>query len=177
MGKTAEAQALFQYKGYAIPIFDATITNADDLAKLIKKEGVKKALESDAGKELFYSIGMGTVVGVLTYDYYQELAEKKDKTFLENAVYKGIRDAMSIFGAFDLRQWSAVRLIDFYHDLSTGLIDLMLLEKMKTTGELKGLRTLGRTITPSAYKQAKSIFFPEVAKKKKGRLRTGVKLR
>ena len=179
MGRTPEAQMALQYKSWAVPILESTLTNIGDFTKLIKKDGIKKAMASDAGKELFYSIGIGTGIGVLSFSYYQDLSEKKDKTFLENTIYKGIRDAMSMIGAINPVVWTGVRVLDFYGDLAIAITDLLLLKKMKSTGDLKGLRTIKRTLTSSAYKQAKSIIFPreEVSKKKKGRLRTGVKLR
>ena len=175
MGRTPEAQMALQYKSWAVPILESTLTNIGDFTKLIKKDGIKKAMASDAGKELFYSIGIGTGIGVLSFSYYQELAEKKDRTFLENTIYKGIRDAMSMIGALNPVVWTGVRVLDFYGDLAIAITDLVKLSKMKTTGELKGLRALKRTITPSIIKQV--VPREEVAKKKKGRLRTGVKLR
>jgi hypothetical protein len=153
MGKTGEAIAFKQYKSWAIPIVRATATNAKDLSKLIKSQGVKKALQSEEGKELFYSIAIGTAVGAGGIGYYTELSEKRDRTFFEDMVYKAMRDAMSMLGAFDPSLWSSVRVADFYDDLSKALTDVIQLDRYKTTGELKGVKAFQRTLTPRAVKQ------------------------
>jgi len=153
MGRTGEAEAFKQYKNWAIPAVRATATNAHDLYQLIKNKGAKAALTSDAGKELFYSVGLGTAIAVGAYGYFTELGEKKDRSFVENVQYKAMRDALSIFGAFDLTLWSEIRIASFFKDLSEALKASVLMEKYKTTGELKGPAQLQRTLTPSIVKQ------------------------
>lgn len=154
MGRTGEAIAFKQYKSWAIPIVRATATNALDLAKMIRKEGVFKAINSDAGKELFYSVGIGSAIGIGVYAYFTELQEKGGKrTFMEDMAYKAMRDSMSMLGALDPTLWSGIRVADFYEDLSKTLYDLITLDTLKTTGEFKGVKGLERLFTPRAVSQ------------------------
>ena len=155
MGRTGEALAFKQYKSWAIPIARATITNATDLVKMIKKDGVLKALRSDAGKELFYSVGIGGSIALGFYGYFTELQEKGagERSFIEDMTYKAMRDSISILGAFDPTLWSSVRVADFYDDLAQALYDLIELDRMESTGELKGIRGISRTLTPRAARQ------------------------
>ena len=114
LGRTTEAEAAKQYKSWAIPPLTATVENAVELARIIRSDGLIKSLSSDAGKELFYSIGIGSAIGLLTYGKYKELSKKGAKrSFMEDLAYKAMRDAVSIFGVFDPTMWSGVRVADF----------------------------------------------------------------
>lgn len=153
LSKTAEGSAALQYKSWAFPILRATYTNSKDLAKLIGEKGIATALSSDVGKELFYSIGLGTAIGGLFYSRYQELGDNKDRSYLEDLQYKAIRDSMSMLGALDPTLWSNVRIMAFYEDLSQAILDLVTLDTYKTTGELKGPAEFARVLTPKVVKQ------------------------
>lgn len=152
LGRTTESEAIKQYKSWAIPPLTATVENAREMASLIRKEGVAKALASDEGKELFYSIGMGSAIGLLTYSKYKEL-EGKDRSFMEDVAFKAMRDATSIYATFDPQLWSNVRLASFFEDLGEAVNNLITLETYKTTGELKGIKQLENTLTPSVIKR------------------------
>lgn len=153
LGRTTEAQAVKQYKAWAIPPLTATIENATELSKLIRQDGIK-ALASDAGKELFYSIGIGSAIGLLIYSKYKELQEKKGgRTFIEDVVYKAMRDAVTIFGAFDPTMWTGIRVADFLEDLAKATLDLIMLEEYKTTGELKAPKEFQRALTPAIIRR------------------------
>jgi len=87
--------------------------------------------------------------------YYRELEEKKDRSFVEDVVYKSARDALSMIGALNPRflgSFAAPRLSSFIVDLTEALENILLLERYKTTGKLKGVKQLKRTIQPAAIK-------------------------
>jgi hypothetical protein len=154
LGRTTEAEAAKQYKSWAIPPLTATIENARELANLVRKEGVGKALSSDQGKELFYSIGMGTALGLLFYTKYRDLKDKGgERSFMEDVAFKAMRDAVSIYGVFDPTLWTGVRVSDFLGDLSQAALNLIILEEYKTTGKLKGPTEFRRTLTPAILKR------------------------
>jgi hypothetical protein len=153
VGRTSEAQAALQYKSWAVPILRATVTNANDLAKLIRKKGIRDALASDAGKELFYSVGLGSSIGILFYSQYKDLKNKKNRTFMEDLAYKGLRDSMSLLGALDPTMWSSVRLMTFYEDLSKAILDTVMLNEYATTGKLKAPTEWKNLLTPRIVKQ------------------------
>ena len=151
-GRTSEATALKQYKSWAIPPLTATIENANALAKMIRKDGAAKALSSTQGQELYYSIGLATVIITLAYSSYRELEENKDRNFAEDMVFKAMRDALSIYGAFDPTMWSGVRIADFYEDLANAFKDTLFMERYKS-GELKGPKKMQRTLTPAILRR------------------------
>ena len=64
-----------------------------------------------------------------------------------------MRDALSMIGALDPTLWSSVRVADFYDDLAQALLDTVTMERLKTTGELKGPRKFQQTLTPRAIRQ------------------------
>lgn len=153
VGRTSEAKSFLQYKNWAVPIFRATATNSRDLAKIIRTKGIREALASEAGKELFYSIGLGAGLAGLFYSQYRALGDKKERSFLEDLAYKAMRDSVSILGALDPTLWSSVRVADFYDDLATAILDLVTLDTYKSTGELKAPKEFGRLITPAPIRQ------------------------
>lgn len=168
LGRTTELEAIKQYKSWAIPIVSATAENAIELSRLVRKDGIK-ALSSNAGKELFYSIGIGSAVGLMTYGKYRELKDKGgERSFIEDVVYKAMRDAVSIFGAFDPTLWSKVRVADFLEDIAKASYDLIMLEEYKTTGKLKAPKEFQRTLTPAILKRV--LPEEETPKAKKGGL-------
>ena len=153
MGRTAEAKSFLQYKSWAVPPLRATYDNTKDLIKILRQKGIKAAFASEEGKELFYSIGVGTAIAGFGWGLYTDLSKKKDRTFVEDITYKAMRDALSIYGTFDPSLWSSIRITGFFEDLSKALHDLILLEEYKTTGKLKGTVEFQRTVTPRVIKQ------------------------
>ena len=107
-----------------------------------------KALASEQGKELFYSIGTGGAIGLLTFHKYRELSKDRDRTIMEDIAYKAMRDAMSIYGVFDPTLWSGVRVADFIEDVAIATKNLIFMDRYVTTGELKGLKQFEKIITP-----------------------------
>ncbi len=154
LGRTTEAETLKQYKSWAIPPLTATVENARELASIVRRDGVVKALSSEAGKELFYSVGIGSAIGLMTYTKYRELKDKGgDRSFMEDVAFKAMRDSVSIYGAFDPTLWSKVRVADFLDDMATASLDLIKMEEYKTTGKLKGVQEFKETLTPSIVKR------------------------
>lgn len=166
-GKSAEAAVGGQYKKWAIPIIVSTKDNAFKLASILRNKGIKAALSSEEGAELFFSVVLGSVVGLGIMGYYNELKDKKDRNFVEDVVYKSTRDALSMIGALDprfLASFSAPRLASFIVDLGEALDNLIMMEKYKTTGELKGVKQFKQTLTPAFTRP----FFREEKKLKGG---------
>jgi len=164
IGKTGEAQAFKQYKGWAIPVATATIRNAKDLYKLTAKAtkagGVKygfvtAAQSKEAGK-LFFSIASGLTIYALTSEYYEELGKKKNRSFAENVIYKGIRDSLTLFGAFDPTLWVKTRVGDFALDVAVMLKQALTMERYAESGKyeggLKAPESAKRIFTPASVK-------------------------
>lgn len=165
LGRTTEAEAAKQYKSWAISPFTATIENAMELAQMIRRDGVAKGLGSDVGKELFYSVGIGSAIGLLTYTKYKELSEKGGKrSYMEDITYKAMRDAVTILGVFDPTMWSGVRVADFLEDVAKASYDFIFLEEYKTTGELKAPKEFKRILTPTFLRQLEKELLPEEEK-------------
>jgi len=153
-GKSVEGAVGGQYKKWAIPILTSTASNARILSKKLLAEGLP-ALKSKEGAELFYSVVLGSAVGLGTYGYYEELSNKKDRSFVEDIIFKSTRDAMSLIGALDpkfIGSFAAPRLASFIVDLTTAIDDILFLEKTKE-GKLKGVGELQRTLTPTLINQ------------------------
>ena len=151
-GKTVEGTIGGQYKRWAIPILTSTKDNARQFVSLIKTKGVKAALSSKEGSELFYSVVLGSTLGLGIMGYYNELNTKKDRSFVEDIIFKSTRDSLSMIGALDpkfIGSFAAPRLASFIVDLTTGIDNLLSMQKYKTTGELKGVAELKRTLTPT----------------------------
>lgn len=148
MGRTTEGNAFLQYKSWAVNPATATITNIQDILKIIKDKGVRQALKSKEGKELFYSIGIGAIIATTLYGYFNEL-EKKKRNFSEDLVYKAMRESMTIFGALDPNTWTQIRIVSFYNDLAKNM---------------KDIEKLAKQLTPRAVKQ----FIPPIKKKETG---------
>ncbi|MCK6462884.1 MAG: hypothetical protein L6Q29_03660 [Candidatus Pacebacteria bacterium] len=151
-GKSAEAAVGGQYKKWAIPIIVSTKDNAVKLASILRSKGIKAALSSEEGAELFFSVILGSAVGLGIMGYYEEIKDKKDKNFLEDIIYKSGRDALSMIGALNpqfLASFAAPRLASFLVDLGEALDNIIRFEKYKTTGELKGIKQLKDILKPS----------------------------
>jgi|GEM_PF-2901625 len=164
-GKSAEAQVGGQYKKWAIPILTTTANNAKVLVGMLRSNGLS-ALKSKEGSELFYSVILGSVLGLGTYGYYNKLKDKKSRNFVEDVIYKSIRDSLSLIGALDpkfLGSFTAPRLAAFIVDLTTAIDDILFLEK-KSDGSLKGINELKSILTPVIINQ----LIPETATIKKG---------
>lgn len=150
MGKTSVGMVVTQYKKWAVPILESTQSNIRTLAKLMKREGVLKAVRSEEGHELLRSIILMSAVGLGVYGYAGHLQDKKDRTFAEEIVYKAGQDALSLIGALDPKFWgSTPRLLGFIKDTLTAISDTLKLERLKGTGELSGPRQLKRTLEPA----------------------------
>lgn len=155
-GKSAEAAVGGQYKKWAIPILVSTRDNLISLSKTVRNRGVKAALSSEEGSQLFYSTILGSVVALSLMGYYNELDDDEDRNFIEEIIYKSIRDALSMIGVLSpdfIGSFAAPRLSSFLVDLSESINSILFMEKYKTTGELKGLQQLERTVTPKVLKQ------------------------
>lgn len=166
VGKSAEAAVGLQYKKWAIPILTSTKDNILKLIELGKTKGMKVALSSEEGAELFFSIGLGFILGGGIMGYYNELKDKKDRNFVEDLIYKSIRDGLSMIGVLSpifLGSFAVPRLASFLQDLGTAIDNLIMLERLKTTGELRGVKELENILTPVALKS----LFPEEKEIKK----------
>ncbi|MDP3726893.1 MAG: hypothetical protein Q8Q96_01090 [bacterium] len=154
-GKSVESAVGGQYKKWAIPILTSTANNTKVLAKIIREQGVKSALSSKEGSELFYSVVLGSAVGLGVMGYYEELKEKKDKNLIEDIIFKTIRDSLSMIGVLNpkfLGSFAAPRLASFIVDLGEAIDSLLFMERYKTTGELKGAKQLEKLFTPLTVK-------------------------
>jgi hypothetical protein len=155
-GKSIEGAVGGQYKKWAIPILVSNISNIATLVKMIRTRGIKTALSSSEGSELFYSIILVSTLALGIMGYYRELEKDEDKNFVEDIVYKSMRDALSTLGALNpkfIGSFAAPRLATFFVDLSDAINNVLFMERYKTTGELKGIKELERTLTPTVIKQ------------------------
>lgn len=157
MGRTSEAKAALQYKSWAYPILRETVYNTQKIIKMMRSEGVRTALASEQGKELFYSIGLSAAIGGFFYNEYKSLSGEKDRSFVEDMLFKSLRDAQSIFGAFDPTMWADIRVISFYQDFAQAILDAVMMNEYKTTGELKAPKEFMDLITPAPIRQLEKI--------------------
>ena len=158
-GKSVEGAVAGQYKKWAIPILVSTKDNAVRFISLLAKKGIKEALTSKEGSQLFYSIVLGTALGIGMMGYYNELSSKK-RNFVEDIISKSLRDALSLIGALDpkfIGSFAAPRLSAFIVDLTTAIDDLLFLQTYKTTGNLKGLGELKNLAMPSFVRTLASM--------------------
>ncbi len=168
-GKSVEGAVAGQYKKWAIPILVSTKDNATKFLSLLAKKGVKEALSSKEGSQLFYSVVLGSALGLGIMGYYNELSTKK-RNFVEDLIFKSSRDALSLIGALDpkfIGSFAAPRLSAFIVDLTTAIDDLLFLQTYKTTGNLKGISELKTLATPSIIRTVSNLVPGEATAPKK----------
>jgi len=154
MGKTAEGQVLGQYKRWAWPILFQTSHNIKTLTGMIRKDGFKTAVKSKEFQELTLSVGLATAIGFMFFGYYEELEKKKDRSFVEEIIFKSMRDSLSMIGALDPKLiLSEPRLMSFLADIGEAISNLILLERYKTTKKLIGIEQFKRNLTPNVVRQ------------------------
>lgn len=151
MDKTAEIKTFMQYKGWMRAILEGTVTNVNDLRKNVSKQGVS-ALKSPEGRKLLYAIGIGSTVGIFGHNYMTAQKNKKDRTIVEDATYRGAQELMSFLSSFDPTAWTSIRVLSFLDDLAGAIKETVQLDKDKEGG-LKGPANLAKTLTPSSIKQ------------------------
>ena len=118
--------------------------------KLLRTQGLG-ALKTKEGAELFYSVILGSALGLGVHGYYQKLKEDRDRNFAEEIIFKSTRDALSLIGALSpkfIGSFAAPRLASFIIDIGEAVNNLIMWEKYKS-GKLKGVEQLKRTFTPS----------------------------
>lgn len=152
-GKSIESAVMGQNKKWSIPILTATVRNANILAKNIRKDGVR-ALKSKEGAKLFYSVVLGSGVGLMLHGYLKEENKNRNKGFIENLIFKSVQDGLSMVGALNpsfIGSLSMPRLSSFIVDITKDISSVLFLERYKN-GELKGVKELGRHLNPSIVK-------------------------
>ena len=162
LGATSIGSAVNQYKGWAIPILRTTIKDAKTLTKNIKKDGIS-ALYSREGWELFYTVAVEGGLGLLLLSVLSSGKDtEKEKTFTEKIIDKGIRDVMSGVGAMDPKFFISVpRVLAFLTTISNASSQIIHKEQYTQDapdgsyeeGDLKGVKNLKKSVTPSAIKQ------------------------
>ena len=91
------------------------------------------AIKTKEGQKLFYSVVVGATIGMGTYGYYDELKNKKDRSFMEEIIFKSIRDSMTMIGALDpkfIGSFASPRLASFITDITEAIDNLLFLEKI-----------------------------------------------
>jgi len=155
MGKTAFGKMFTQFKGWAVPLLHTNIDNISKVSSMIKKGD--NPLKTKEGVELLRMIILQALVILLSYNKYQELKDKKDKTFMENLAYKSMNDAFSLIGALDPKMWvTGGALPAFLSDLTVSMS--MILKSLATNertaeGKIEGMTQFKGLATPQAIKQ------------------------
>ena len=147
MGKTAGGSAYKQFKGWAIPLTSTTISQIN---KLVSK---KVPINSPEGRELARSAILMATLIFITYSFMKEEDKNKDRGFLEEIAFKAARDSLSIIGALDPTVYvSSPALLTFLYNIGSGLKQIATFETT-SKGNLKGVDTIKRTVTPTAIKK------------------------
>ena len=157
-GKTAAGAAVRQYKSWAIPIASTTVKNLQVLAKMAKEGDFKNAGKSREFKELFRTTFLTLMILLLGYNWYNNIKNKKDRSFLDQLAYKAMNDALSLIGALDPSMWLTTRAGKFYEDLAVNvstIIASLSTGDRAANGDVKGVDNLISTIKPSVLGKAK----------------------
>ena len=150
-GHSSEINALSLYRGWAIPLVNGVFTTAIDLTKMIKKDGIN-ALKTPEAREMYYAIGVGLSILTLFGSLYDDLEDKDDRTVIEDVIFKAIREANTIYGAFDITMWTQSAYLDFIGNVANSLWSIITLER-NSKGDFVGMGKLSKTLTPNIIKR------------------------
>jgi len=152
IGKTALGKVGTQYKTWAVPLLSSTLDDLSKLSTAVKK-GDTEFIKSKEFAELLRTAILTSVVGLGVYGIVNDKTPMKERTFLEKMATKAAQDSLSLIGALDPSFWtSPSRLQKFIFDLTTGIKQIVTLEQNKS-GEMTGVNTIERTLTPGVVKQ------------------------
>lgn len=147
VGSTSFGAGATQYKSWAIPIFSTTISN-------LKNVVANKELRGQSATELIRTLeilAVPLIIGALMAD------KDEDKGFINKLKQRVLMEAMSLYGALNLKSLVATpRIYTLIQDLVGNLGLLIKLEEYKTgdnVGKSKGLEGLKKQFTPRAIKQ------------------------
>lgn len=160
VGKSPEGKAFTKYKTWAIPILTQTLINLQKSNKMLSKGDIIKTWKSREFQELFRMSILGlTIYGLFAGD------DEKNPSFLGKIKIKVIRELMSAISAMGPSMWTDFRLRSFISDIAKGIDQLIKLERYEV-GNLKGVKTLTRKLTP--------YFLRSKIKKINGRKKKGI---
>jgi predicted ABC-type ATPase len=160
LGKTALGKAFTMYKSWAVGTLHSTIHNLNTLAKMSLRG--ENAFKSREFQELFRVTAMAAFIGFTTYSYYDELKDKKNRSFTEQLAFKSMTDGLSLLGALNPSLWSTpARIQSFINDLLTAAtnvsISLATGERTQKDKEIVGLSKLQSTLTPALVRSLTSL--------------------
>lgn len=160
LGKTALGKAFTMYKSWAVGTLHSTIHNLNTLAKMSLRG--ENAFKSREFQELFRVTVMAAFIGFTTYSYYDELKDKRNRSFTEQLAFKSMTDGLSLIGALNPSLWSTpARIQSFINDLLTAAtnvsISLATGERTQKDKEIVGLSKLQSTLTPSLIRSLTSL--------------------
>ena len=161
-GSTPEVQFVTMYKSWAVPFLMTARSNVKKTIRAFKEaEGLKEkaaTLKTEEARQL-----MKLTVGALgIYSFFHTIFEDddtKDDTFVSKLKARFVRETASSLSALNPTTWLSIRPLEFVQQLAEGIDLLIKLEEYKTSGkdyqkgDLKGLTTLKRELTPSALRQ------------------------
>lgn len=156
VGATPESKIATQYKTWAIPILSSQAKNLYYISKYLRTLGkAEKFKAKRAATELYRMMELGLFVAIAGSAF----VDKEDDSFLGKLKQRAYQEAQTLFGAAPAMV-TVPRMIQFATDLSKNTISLLKLERYKANkfgeyeaGDLKGLKALGKQITPRAIKQ------------------------
>lgn len=162
LGSTPEVQFVTMYKSWAVPFLMTARSNVKKTIRAFKEaEGLKEkaaTLKTEEARQL-----MKLTVGAFgIYSFFHMIFEDddvKDDTFISKLKARFVRETASSLSALNPTTWLSIRPLEFVQQLAEGIDLLIKLEQYKTSGkdyqkgDLKGLTTLKRELTPSALRQ------------------------
>ncbi len=147
IGSTSFGSAATQYKSWAIPIFSTTINNFKNII-------ANKELRGQSATELVRTLeilAIPLIIGAMLAD------KDDDKGFINKLKQRVLMEAMSLYGALNLKSLVATpRIYTLLQEFVGNLGLLIKLEEFKTgenAGNLKGAQGLKKQFTPRAIKQ------------------------
>ncbi len=168
VGKTSLGMVGKEYRSWAVPAFHSTIDNLKKISQMAGAKDFKGILKSKEGAELFRGTILTATLLLAGYGYYDNLKNKKDRSFLENLAYKSMNDALSFLGALNPSFWTTpTRLQSFVNDLASSLTNIVAAiatgDRTKD-GDIQGIKKFKATVTPAIIKQ-----FGDVTKKEESK--------
>lgn len=160
VGATSVGAMFRQHKSWAIPILNQTVSNLNTIQETIRKEGAKQAFKSREFGELFRATLLTAIIALIGYASYDELKNKKGRSFMEEVAYRAMNDAFSFISSLSPDTlFVTPRLLSWVTELSKALGSLAIsLSTGDRTedGELAGLSQIKDSFVPKVLRGDKS---------------------
>lgn len=153
VGATSPGQAVRQFKSWAIPVVAQTIQNLKVLGKMVAQKDFKGLVKSKEAGELFRAISLSIILLVAFGGAYKELKNKKNRTMVEEFMFRMIGDALSFTAALNVTKISNVVLVSWVTSTIKALATMakaLALDEKTAEGKIKGVEEVKKNFIPKA---------------------------